>query len=102
MPHPIYGKPSHELESIRVVVTLPSPENGHLTAVRILGETTTQRSSLWSESASWSADEVTNGLQPTDWVAHVLLVALQDRPSNQEALDNGLIGQGWEDVALPF
>lgn len=102
MPHPIFGKPTHELESIRVVVNLPSPQNGHVTSVRVLGETSTQRATLWSESASWTADEVTHGLQPTDWIGHVLLTALQDRPKDQEALDNGLTGQGWEDVALPF
>lgn len=102
MPHPIYGPPSHELERVVITVVLPSPQNGHVTSIRALGETSTQRSSLWSESATWTADEVAHGLQPTDWATHVLLTALQDRPKDQAALDTGLTGGGFEDVPLPF
>lgn len=102
MPHPIYGQPRHQLETVTVRITLPSPTNGHVTQARIVGETSTRRATLWSESVSWTAQEVAHGLQAADWVNHVVLCTLQDRPATQEALDNSLIGQGWEDVALPF
>lgn len=102
MPHPIYGQPRHQLETVTVRITLPSPTNGFVTQARAVGEASTRRTSLWSESVSWSADEVTHGLQPADWVNHVVLCTLQDRPASQEALDDSLIGQGWEDVQLPF
>lgn len=102
MPHPVYGKPTHDLEVVTARIILPSPANGHVTQARVVGEASTRRTTLWNESASWTPEEAAAGLQPTDWVAHILLCALQDRPRDQGGLDNSLIGQGWEDIALPF
>ena len=102
MPHPIYGPPSHELEAVRFVIHLPTRRNGYLTRLEASGTSSTQRGSLWSANEHWTREEASQGITPTDHVAHLLLVALQDRPVSAKALAECLGGPGWEDVPLPF
>lgn len=94
MPHPVYGVPDHKLERVRFTLHLPLPHNENVTSLTVLGESSTARTSLWSVSESWTAEEQCAGLQPADAVHHLALIALQDRPRSQEALF-GLL-TGWE------
>ena len=102
MTHPLYGPPSHKLERVAFTLHLPDRRNGYLTRLEARGETSTQRRSLWTVSEQWTAGEVSQGLQPADAIQHLALVASQDHPASQEALERSLTGGGWEDVALPF
>lgn len=102
MPHPIYGRPAHELEYISLTLWLPSSRNGHLTRLTAKGESTTARSPLWSFQETWTAEEQRGLMEPTDVVHWVTLAAAQDRPSSQEMFDRCTQPGGWEDVPLPF
>lgn len=102
MPHPVFGKPTHSLETVEVRLVLPSRHNDYRTSMRAWGRSSGQRTHLWTTGESWSAEDVTHGLQPGDSVHHVVLTALQDRPASQQALEFALGGAGWEDVPLPF
>jgi len=102
MPHPIYGKPDHVLESVEFTLHLPTTKNGRRWRLEARGRSSTQRADLWSVVETWSPEEVREGLQPTDALQHIALVAAQDAPNSQTALEAQMIGGGWEDVPLPF
>lgn len=102
MPHPIFGPPNHVLTSVRFSLHLPTPQNGSSWRLEAAGESVTQRASLWSVQESWQRDDVSRGYQPCDALHHLALVAAQDRPNTQDALEKALHGLGWEDVPLPF
>lgn len=102
MPHPIYGRPDHVLTSVEFTLHLPTTQNGRRWRLEARGRSGTQRSDLWSVVELWSPHEVEAGLQPTDALHHLALVAAQDRPASQTALEAQMIGGGWEDVPLPF
>lgn len=100
MPHPIYGAPQHELESIRLTLYLPTVSNGRTTKLEAHGRASTQRGSLWNVQETWSRDEIERGYQASDAISHLVLVSLQDRPTTQRQLELGLTGQGWEQLQL--
>lgn len=102
MPHQIYGKPSHQLETVTLTLHLPLRRNGYLTRLEASGRSSTKRGSLWSVSEQWTVDEQAAGLQPSDAVHHLALIALQDHPSSQEALFRQLTGQRWIQEELPL
>lgn len=102
MPHPIYGRPSHQLEAVTCRLVLPCKRNNYRSSILVEGFAETKRAALWSVRESWEPDEVTAGLQPADAIHHVLLVASQDRPASQDVLELQLTGGGWEEVPLPF
>lgn len=100
MPHPIYGDPSHALETVEFSLVLPVRSNEHRTSLQCIGRSGTARSALWVVKESWSWSEQEAGLQPTDAMAHVGLVSLQDRPTSQQQVEACLIGEGWSQLTL--
>lgn len=100
MPHPIYGPPQHRLSVVHFTLTLPTRENGRRTRLEAHGRAVTQRASLWSVSETWEGAEVRAGLEPTDALHHLALVASQDRCATQDHLERSLTGQGWEQLEL--
>lgn len=100
MPHPIYGPPSHELTSITAILHLPTSFNGRSYRLEVSGRSITSRPSLWSVTETWTQAEQSAGLQPTDALHHLALVASQDRPTTQHQLEMCLIGEGWEQLKL--
>lgn len=101
MPHPIYGPPSHRLEVVHFRLALPLKRNGYLTSLAVKGESSTSRSSLWTISETWTPDEQEAGLQPTDALHHIALIAVQDRPSSQDAMFRQLTGEPYIQEVLP-
>lgn len=89
--------PRHQLD--RITVQLDLLESGS-TQVTAVGRSSSQRKDLWRHSEVIDADEST--LTVGDVAHHFLLCALQDRPRSQAAFLDSLIGQGWQDVPLPF
>lgn len=102
MPHPIYGKPSHQLETVTFTLHLPRRSNGYLTRLEAAGRASTSRAALWTASETWTTDEQEAGLQPTDALHHLSLIAVQDTPASQEALFRALTGVMWVEEQLPF
>nr|CRY97245.1 hypothetical protein [uncultured prokaryote] len=101
MPHPIYGKPSHQLDSATFTLVLPSRRNGYLTSLDVAGNSDTQRPRLWSVKETWTVAEQECGLQPTDALHHLALIVAQDRPASQEAVFRQLTGEPWVQESLP-
>lgn len=58
---------------------------------RVVGSSEYKRLPLWTEANVWT-DEDDLMMAPGDWVHHVILVALQDRPNTSERLLFGLTG----------
>lgn len=89
--------PRHQLE--QVTVTVQFVKGGEVRVVAS-GRSSGQRADLWRHSEVIDGDE--SRLVVADHLHHMLLVALQDRPRSLEAFQRGLVGEGWEDVPLPF
>lgn len=102
MPHPIYGPPSHVLETVTFKLTVPTARNGRHTKLEVQGRSSTQRASLWSIHETWTQAEVEHGLQPSDSLHHLALIALQDHPASQTQVESCLTGQPWSQLELPL
>ena len=102
MPHPIYGPPSHVLETVTFTLHLPLRRNQYLTRLEVRGEASTRKDRLWFVSETWTTEEQSAGLQPSDAIHHLALIALQDSPSTQEALFRQLTGERWVQEELPL
>lgn len=96
-------QPHHRLSTIDVSLTLPPHDDldGPIIAV-VRGRSATKRVNLWIESGTWDASEPHRQNNVADWVQHVILCAVQDRPNSTErlmfSLTGGLAGQD----QLPF
>lgn len=102
MPHPIYGDPNHKLEQVTFTLTLPEATNGHLTTITAAGRSSTCRTALWTMEQSWQRDEQAHGYQPGDALSHIVMVAMQDRPTGQRQVDACMVGEGWAQDELPM
>lgn len=102
MPHPIYGPPSHKLETVDFRLSLPLKRSNYVTRLEVHGRASTSRSALWSVSESWTTDDQVAGLQPADALHHLALIALQDTPYSQEAVFRALTGERWVQEELPL
>lgn len=83
---------SHELRVIRATITLPSSAEEGPTTAHVIGETPTKRAPLWSETNAWGPPLDDRYLEVGDWVHHVVLASLQDRPNTGERLLFSLTG----------
>lgn len=102
MPHPIYGPPQHELEVVRLALSLPTLRNGRTTGLSLMGGSSTKRGNLWSYREQWAGGDATGLAEVVDMAHWVMLAAAQDRPASQAALEEALTPPGWEDVTLPY
>jgi hypothetical protein len=100
MPHPIYGAPQHELLTVDFKLDLPTRDNDHVTKLTVWGRSTTSRSALWRLHEAWEWGEQVAGQQPSDSIAHALLVAYQDRPTSQAQVEACMVGEGWNQPTL--
>jgi len=96
MPHPVYGAPEHRLERIDATLYLPTSATNAVTKLTILGRSDTCRRALWKLSQDWAPNETRSGYEPNDMMAHAILVAIQDRPTSQGAVDRSMAGEGWQ------
>lgn len=87
--------PRHEMAKVSVEVELT--EDGDFRLL-VVGTSRTKRTSLWRHAETYS--KANGNLAVSDWVAHHVLVALQDTPTSAEAYQAGL--RGWEEVELPL
>lgn len=83
----------------RIDMTLRIDPDGEL-SISAQGRADTKRTPLWSHEEHFRQER--NDLSASDWVAHLVLVALQDRPTSAQALQDGLRGEGWEQLPMPF
>lgn len=66
------------------------------------GYSPNRRTHLWSEANVFSPVEHDLKVEPADWIHHVALCALQDRPNTQERLLFSLTGGLGQQDPLPF
>lgn len=84
---------SHDLEVVRFTLGLGGGQGG----VPIIngvaqGISSGKRTPLWTETNVWNGEDHDTNHEPADWVHHLALVALQDRPNSSERLIFGLTG----------
>lgn len=89
-------RPTHQLNTIEFKLHLPSPTTPAITGYAF-GHSDTYRGSLWAESNIWQ-DEEDFPNAPADWIHHLALCAVQDRPNTMERLLFSLTGGlGYQD-----
>lgn len=83
---------THELQRVRFTLELPTSALPGVVRGTAIGESEFRRAPLWAESTSWNEREDDARHAPADWLHHLALTALQDRPNSQERLLFGLTG----------
>ena len=82
----------HKLRTVRFQLELPQgPEPGAV-LVYVWGESDTKRGRLWHEANQWIEGEDDCRHAPADWIHHIALTVIQDRPNTSERLLFGLTG----------
>lgn len=96
--------PMHKLERVTLRVYLPNDASPNAVTTSAEGWAPTKRGHLWHVNESWSSDERSPGMmEPADWIHHLALVAMQDRPNTPERLDFALTGGlGYQDPLWPI
>lgn len=102
MPHPIYGDPKHELDTVHFVLWLPRPSRELPARCQALGRSETSRSALWTVDIDWEDGGDQHGYHAGDFLSHVAMVALQDHPTSQRQVDACMVGEGWAQDELPM
>lgn len=94
--------PNHRLDRVMFTLTFdPTPDPQVITG-RAWGESNTRRRVLWSEASVWSEEDSNLSHAPADWLHHIALVAVQDRPNSSERLLFSLTGGLGEQGTLPL
>lgn len=87
-----YYVPEPPLALVTFRIELPvGPSADGPVVCHAAGQSPMKRRSLWSESNVFNSDDDLKHA-PADWVHHLALTALQDRPNSQERLLFGLTG----------
>lgn len=87
-----YYTPPPALHLVQFRLEFPdTPDADGPIVTHATGSSPNRRRSLWHESAVWT-DESDLRHEPADWVHHIALTALQDRPNTTERLLFGLTG----------
>lgn len=87
-----YLPPTPPLHLVTFSLRLPeNPGERAPVSCRAVGSSGYKRLPLWSESSVWDDDEDVR-LAPADWIHHIALTALQDRPNTSERLLFSLTG----------
>lgn len=92
MPHKIYGKATHKLDTVTIKLWLPTAASDWKSKMLATGDTYTHKRALWSHCEMWGDPLEVAGMTMTDAVQHVALIAVQDRPASQEMFDYYLRG----------
>lgn len=87
-----YLPPTPALHSVLFHLNLAAdPEVPASVVVHAQGRSVYRRGNLWAESSIFAPGD-DQQIAPADWLHHIALVALQDRPNTQERLLFGLTG----------
>lgn len=87
-----YLPPTPALQSVQFTLELPEhPDSPPAILARATGRSAYKRGSLWHEQSTWTHPEDLRNA-PADWIHHIALTALQDKPNTQERLLFSLTG----------
>lgn len=83
----------HELEVVRLRLGLGTGADG-VDIINGVAQGTSggKRTPLWTETAVWNSQDHDTRHEPGDWVHHIALACLQDRPNSAERLLFSLTG----------
>lgn len=88
------------LDRFSLTVTLADTPTGPIATLWAAGQCNRKRGNLWVYDETCPAEGGRYSL--VDLVTHLTLVAVQDRPTSNKALTQGLVGSAWEQPELPF
>ena len=83
---------SHKLTRITSTLEFGPPCEEGVVVGTIHGWSSTKRGALWSEHNLWQADDDDVLMAPADWLHHIHLVGMQDKPNSKPRLIYGLTG----------
>lgn len=87
-----YLPPTPPLHLVTFNLRLPEDSTARAPITgRAVGSSSYKRLPLWSESSVWDGEDDTRHA-PADWLHHIALTALQDRPNTSERLLFSLTG----------
>lgn len=94
--------PHHRLNSVELRLRLDPQPAGLSTVLRVAGRSDTRRADLWTYEESFAPDDYSSkGYGPSDAMAHIALVCIQDQPNTLSRLHFALNGGlGWEQQHL--
>lgn len=87
-----YLPPTPALHRVTLVLEFSEDPDDPTVTARASGESAYKRGRLWQESAVFTPSDHDLRIEPADWLHHLALVALQDRPNTPERLVFGLTG----------
>lgn len=97
-----FQKPDHKLRVVTFRLEFGEPAGETVINALAQGHAETRRTSLWSEANVWTEATADVRHEPADWLHHIALVALQDRPNSTERLLFGLTGGLGQQGSLDF
>lgn len=84
--------PTPELRVVHFRLELPGPDTPGVVNGLAQGRSPNRRVALWSEANVWTDEQADLRHDPADWLHHIALTALQDRPNSTARLLFGLTG----------
>lgn len=94
----LFRTPRRKLTTVSLRLDLPSDLTGGALIAQAHGISPYKRERLWTDTNVFEANECDLRLTPADWVHHIALCAIQDKPATQEdyiaSLTGGLGIQG--------
>lgn len=91
MSHTPFSNPK-PLRTVHARLELDSGPEDAVVAAYVHGYSPNRRTHLWAEAALWTPEDSDQRVEPADWIHHILLCSLQDRPNTQERLLFSLTG----------
>ena len=87
-----YHQKTPPLHVVRFSLEFGQDPADETVVTRAHGESEYQRKRLWTETNTFSVHNDDLRHAPADWIHHITLTAIQDRPNSQERLIFGLTG----------
>jgi hypothetical protein len=88
------------LDTYSFHVRLADTPTGTIATLYAEGRCDRKRRNLWTYSETIEAFGGRYGVH--DLLTHISMVAVQDRPTTEQALTRGLVGSAWDQPELPF
>lgn len=89
-----------QLHTVEFRLELPTRPGVRVLNGLAVGHSTNKRRPLWTEANVWTNADADLDVEPADWVHHIALCALQDRPTDAASLLMSLTGGEGEQLNL--
>lgn len=81
-----------QLTTVEFRLEIPTRPGAHMVNTLAQGLSPNKRRPLWTEANVYNSADSDTMVEPADWIHHIALCALQDRPASQRDLIVALTG----------